>query len=142
MDLILRQRLRRAWSFCRKNKKWRLRSGTIVKYYTFIATETGEPHSKWFFAAVIDEASLNSALSKLCDYQVSLDRCHAWLLAVTVIYRKTRDLLTAQTAEPCFRFSPFEPLNTPPEFGTPDYETGGVAIWQLDSKGYFPNQPL
>jgi len=106
-----------------------------VKYYTFIATETGEPHSKWFFAAGIDEASLNNALSKLCDYQVSLDRSHACLLAVAVIYRKTRDLLTARTGEKPFRLSPFEPLETAREFGPPDYETGGLAIWQLDSKG-------
>jgi len=105
-----------------------------VKYYTFIATETPEPRSRWFFAAGIDEASLTSALSKICDYQVSLDRSHTCQLAVTIIYRKTRDLLTALTGEKSFRFSPFEPLETTSELGTPNYETGGLAIWQLNPK--------
>ena len=99
--------------------------------------ETGEPLSKWFFAAGIDEASFKSTVSKLCDHQASPDRTETYLLAISIIYRKTSDLLKARTPEKTFRFSSLEALETEREFGIPDYETGGLVIWLLDATGQF-----
>jgi hypothetical protein len=97
--------------------------------------EIEEPHSKWLLTAGIDEASLTSTLSNLCDGQVPLDRIDTYMLAISIIYRKTKDLLKARAVKEPFRFSPFETMEAKHEFGTPDYEAGGLAIWLMDPAG-------
>jgi hypothetical protein len=106
-----------------------------LNYYTFIATQTEEPGSSWHLVAGIDETSLTNTLSNLCDGQVPLDRIDTYLLAISIIYRKTKDLLKTRSVKEPFRFSPFESLQTARDFGTPDFKTGGLTIWVLDSPG-------
>ncbi len=106
-----------------------------MKYYTFTATETVEPFYKWFLAAGIDEASFTGALSKLCGHEVSLERSNIHLLAVGIIYRKSKSLLAAHTEGKSFLFSSLDPLETADRFGAPAYETGGLSIWLLEPAG-------
>ncbi len=106
--------------------------GADVNYYTFTAIQTEQPHSEWSFVAGINEKSFTATLSSLCDDRVMLDRIDTYLLATCIIHQKAKSLLMARMASAHFHFAPFKALDAKPQFGTPDYQAGGLFIWFMN----------
>jgi hypothetical protein len=113
---------------------------THLKYYTFTAAGRDGARDQWFFAATIDEEALVTTLGYLLGSAAGLSRVDTYMMAISIIHRKAKDLLKTHTGAGEFRFSAFETREIEKSPGVPGYQAGGLAIWMLS--GPFHSAPL